>query len=86
MLTKTPACRVVCKNTPGAIMDELVNALARLRNTGLTEAQALKLVAQAESVAKLFPEGSLGRMPSVAESFVDSGCATCAVNKAFSRR
>ena len=66
-------------------MDELVEALASRRKGGLTEADALSLVGQASTLAKLFPEGSLGRMPQVAESFVDSGCATCAVNKAFSK-
>ena len=67
-------------------MDELVAALAKRRNSGLSEADALTLVAKTESLAKLFPEGSLGRMTSVAESFVDSGCAACAVNKAYSNR
>ena len=67
-------------------MDELVAALAKKRNAGLAEADALLLVGQAASLVKLFPEGSLGRMPAVAESFVDSGCASCAVNKAYSNR
>ena len=83
MLTKAPACRAVCKDSPGEVMDELVAALARMRNNGLTEADALTLVARADTLTKMFPEGSLGRLLSVAESFVESGCATCAVNKAF---
>jgi hypothetical protein len=84
MLTKAPACRAVCKGAPGSVMDELVESLAKKRNAGLAEADALLLVGQAASLVNLFPEGSLGRMPAVAESFVDSGCATCAVNKAYS--
>jgi len=67
-------------------MDELVEALAKKRNAGMPEGEALSLVGQTASLVKLFPEGSLGRMPAVAESFVDSGCATCAVNKAYSNR
>ena len=86
MLTKPPACRVVCNDSPGAVMDELVAALAKKRNAGLAEADALLLVGQTASLVKLFPEGSLGQMPAVAESFVTSGCATCAVNKAYSKR
>jgi hypothetical protein len=85
MLTKAPACRAVCKDSPGAVMDELVEALAKMRKEGLSEAAALLLVGKAANLAKLFPEGSLGRMPTVAESFLESGCATCAVNKAYSR-
>ena len=75
MLTKAPACRAVCTDSPGTVMDELVAALAKKL-----------LVGQAATLVKLFPEGSLGRMPAVAESFVDSGCATCAVNQAYSNR
>jgi hypothetical protein len=86
MLTKPPACRVVCTDSPGAVMDELVEALAKKRNAGLAEADALSLVGQAASLVRLFPEGSLGQMPAVAESFVTSGCATCAVNKAYAKR
>jgi hypothetical protein len=85
MLTKAPACRAVCTDSPGTVMDELVDALAKKRNAGLAEADAVLLVGQAASLAKLFPEGSLGRMPAVAESFVGAGCATCAVNRAYSK-
>jgi hypothetical protein len=84
MLMKAPACRAVCKDAPGAVMDELVEALAKRRKNGLTEAAALSLVGQAATLVELFPEGSLGRMPKVAKSFLDSGCATCAVSKAYS--
>ena len=86
MLTKAPGCRSVCSDSPGAVMDELVVSLIKMRRSGLTEAAALSLVRQATSLATLFPEGSLGRMPKVAESFLDSGCATCAVNKAFAKK
>jgi hypothetical protein len=86
MLTKAPACRSVCKDTPGTVMDELVGSLATMRNEGLAEADALLLVRKAAALANLFPEGSLGRNPAVAESFVTSGCAECAVHKAFAAK
>jgi hypothetical protein len=86
MLTKAPACRAVCTHSPAPVMDELVEALAKRRNAGLAEAEALLLVGQAASLVKVFPEGSLGKMAAVAESFIDSGCATCAVNWAYSNR
>jgi hypothetical protein len=85
MLTTVPACRRVCKDAPGTVMDELVEALAKIRNKGLSEAEALLLIREATVLANLFPEGSLGRHPKVAESFIQSGCAECAVNKAYSR-
>lgn len=84
MLTKPPDCRSVCDQRPGAIMDELVASLARMRAQGLTEATALVLVGDPDRLMELFPEGSLGRFENVARSFIDSGCASCAVNKAFS--
>jgi len=84
MLTTAPACRAVCTNLPTTVMDELVEALAKRRNAGLTEAEALLLVGQASSLARLFPEGSLGKLAAVAESLINSGCATCAVNMAYS--
>ena len=85
MLTKPPACRAVCNDSPGTVMDELVEALAKKRNAGMAEGEAVLLGGQTASLVKLFPDGSLGKMPAVAESFVDSGCATCAVNKAYSK-
>ncbi len=84
MLTKAPECRQVCKDAPGAVMDELVAALVRLRGLGLSEAEALHMAGDPAAVARMFPEGSMGKFPSVARSFVDSGCAACAVNKAYS--
>jgi hypothetical protein len=86
MLTKAPGCRTVCKDSPGTVMDELVASLAKKRNGGMTEADALRLVRKASALAALFPEGSLGRLPRVAESFMESGCAECAVNKAYSKK
>ncbi|PKO87322.1 MAG: hypothetical protein CVU18_11050 [Betaproteobacteria bacterium HGW-Betaproteobacteria-12] len=83
MLTKAPECRRVCKDEPGAVMDELVAALVRLRGLGLSEAEALHMSGDPVAVARMFPEGSMGKFPSIAKSFVDSGCAECAVNKAF---
>jgi len=86
MLTQAPGCRTVCKGAPASLMDELVDALARQRRRGLTEADAVLLVRESTSLANLFGEASLGRRPDVAASFIDSGCATCAVNKAYAKR
>lgn len=83
MLTKAPACRAVCKGKPGAVMDELVAVMTDLRLAGKAEAEVLFVARDPVALARLFPEGSLGRYPSVAESFVDSGCSECAVNKAY---
>lgn len=83
MLTKVPACRAVCKGKPGAVMDELVDLLIDLRRAGKAESDVLHLVRDPVSLANLFPPGSLGRFPAVAESFVGSGCSECAVNKAY---
>ena len=86
MLTQAPGCRPVCKDAPASLMDELVHALVKQRRRGLTEANAVLLVGESTSLADLFDEGSLGRRPAVAASLIESGCATCAVNKAFARR
>ena len=86
MLTSAPACRVVCKDTPGEVMDELVQTLAQMRSIGIREGDALLLVREAATLVHLFPEGSVGRMRTVAQAFVDSGCAKCAVNKAYVSR
>lgn len=83
MLTKAPACRAVCKGKPGAVMDELVSVMTDLRLAGKAESEVLFVARDPVALARLFPEGSLGRYPSVAESFVDSGCSECAVNKAY---
>lgn len=85
MLTKAPACRQVCKDAPGEVMDELVVSMEKLRSTGVTEAAALHMARDPEALVRLFPVGSLGTYPSVATAFVDSGCAECAVNKAYSK-
>ena len=65
-------------------MDELVAAVTQLREKGFSEAEALHMVRDPAALARLFPVGSLGTFPSVAKSFVESGCADCAVNKAYS--
>ena len=83
MLTNAPACRSLCKDTPGEVMDELVETLAQMRAIGIREGDALLLVREAATLVHLFPEGSVGRMRTVAQAFVDSGCAKCAVNKAY---
>lgn len=85
MLTKAPACRATCKGKPGAVMDELVEVMVDLRKLGKAESDLLHIARDPTSLANLFPAGSLGRYPAVANSFVDSGCAECAVNKAYSR-
>jgi hypothetical protein len=83
MLTNAPACRSICKDTPGVIMDELVATLVQMRAIGIREGDALLLVREAATLVHLFPEGSVGRMKTVAQAFVESGCARCAVNKAY---
>ena len=83
MLTNAPACRSVCKDTPGEVMEELVQTLAQMRAIGVREGDALLLVREAATLVHLFPEGSVGRMRTVAQAFVEAGCAKCAVNKAY---
>jgi hypothetical protein len=83
MLTNAPACRSLCKDTPGEVMEELVATLAQMRAIGIREGDALLLVREAATLVHLFPEGSVGRMRTVAQAFVESGCAKCAVNKAY---
>lgn len=84
MLTSPPKCRVVCKDEPGEVMDQLVAGFKKLRAQGISEQQALNLSRNPAELARLFPAGSLGGLPVASEAFVDSGCAECAVNKAYS--
>jgi hypothetical protein len=84
MLTRPPKCRVVCKDEPGEVMDQLIAAFTKLRAQGLSEKDALALSHDPLRLAGLFPGGSLGSLPATAQAFASSGCAECAVNKAYS--
>lgn len=84
MLTSIPKCRILCKDEPGEVMEQLVAAFRKLRAEGITEKQALALANDPTQLTRLFPEGSLGTLRSTSEAFSSSGCATCAVNKAYS--
>lgn len=83
MLTRPPKCRIVCKDEPGEVMEQLVAGFRKLRAEGVSEREALALSRDPGRLARLFPGGGLGSLPATAEAFSSSGCAECAVNKAY---
>lgn len=84
MLTSIPKCRILCKDEPGEVMEQLVAGFRKLRAAGITEKQALAMAHDPAQLTRLFPEGSLGTLRATSEAFANSGCAECAVNKAYS--
>lgn len=85
MVTSTPGCRAVCNGKPGEVMDQLEAAFRTLRAQGVSEVRALVISRDPDQLMRLFPSDSLGAMRGVAESFVRSCCAECAVNLAYAK-
>ena len=83
MLSKAPACRAVCKNAPGSVMEELVVVFRTRRSKGMSEGDALNIARDGDRLTRMLPDDSIGELRCVADALSKSGCAECAVNKAY---
>jgi hypothetical protein len=83
MLSKAPPCRAVCMDSAGSVMDELVIVFQGKRSAGMSEADALSIARDGQALTRMLPRHSVGELHSVADALSCSGCAECAVNKAY---
>jgi len=65
-------------------MDQLIAAFRSLHARGKTDEQLYRMAADANQVAGLLAQDSIGSYYSMASSLVSSGCSECAVTMAIS--
>lgn len=83
MTNEIRGCRNVCKDTPGELQDQLVDAIRELREKGIPEAKVRTLARDPVWVSGLYPPHSIGAVKEVAEAMVSSECAECAIDKVY---
>lgn len=66
-------------------MDDLVAAFEALRAKGVSEEEAVLVSRDPDELRRLLSAGSLGALHGTAEAMATSGCAECAVNKAYTK-
>lgn len=86
MLSSAPKCRVVCNGRPGEVQDQLADGFRKLRAQGVSEKEALAIARDPALMTRLLPAESVGALPMTVRALIDSGCAECAVNLAYTPR